>query len=56
MEHPFKKTGFPCYALKKGAKPEEVRAAAARAMFDGLTLPWTPGADFTYTKTAAYLL
>ena len=52
MEHPFKKTAFPCYALKAGATPDRVRAAAARAMFDGLTLPWTPGADFSYSKSA----
>ena len=52
MANPFKRTCFPCYALPAGAKPEEVRAAAARAMFDGLTLPWTPAADFTYTKSA----
>lgn len=52
MDHPFKKTEFPCYALKAGATPGEIRAAAARAMFDGLTLPWTPGADFSYSKSA----
>ncbi|MBP5289481.1 MAG: hypothetical protein J6Z79_06400 [Clostridia bacterium] len=52
MSNQFKRTEFPCYKLPAGATPDQIRAMAVQAMFDGLTVPWTPKADFSYGKVA----
>jgi len=41
---------LPCYALPKGAKTDEIRAMAVKAMRDALTVKWTAPAPYILDK------